>query len=152
MQELREIIKSIDTMMIGCEIDYEELEQQTIMSDFFDNYSNTRIVNSFLFNYSKIQDKIGAKLFRKVLYVEKEIDNDNLPMKDILNVLEKLQIIENVYEWDRVREIRNNLSHEYPYSVDERIENIELAMEGYEMLKKIYENIKKYCSLDEENK
>jgi len=139
-------------MMVGCEIDYAELKQQTIASGFFDNYKNTRIVNSFLFNYSKIQDKVGAKLFRKFLYVEKGIDNEALPMKDILNILEKLQIIENVYEWDRVREIRNNLSHEYPYSIDERVENIELAMEGYEKLKKIYENIKKYCNLSKENK
>ncbi|MCX6077369.1 MAG: hypothetical protein NTW78_10885 [Campylobacterales bacterium] len=152
MEELEEIIKAIDLMMVGCEIDYKELKEQPIASDFFDNYSNTRIVNSFLFNYSKIQDKIGAKLFRKVLYVQKEIDSETLPMKDVLNILEKLQIIESVYEWDRIREIRNNLSHEYPYCIDERIENIELAIEGYELLKKIYENIKKYCNLNRENK
>lgn len=145
MEELKEIFKIIDTMMIGCDIDYKELTTKSIDATFFDNYQNVRIINSFLFNYSKIQDKIGAKLFKKVLYVQKEVDSDNISMKDALNLLEKLEIIENSHTWDRLREIRNNLSHEYPYSIEERIENINLAIEGYEILKEIYSNLKDYC-------
>ena len=41
----------------------------------FDDYSNVRVVNSFLFDFLKIQDKIGTKLFKKILYVAKEIDH-----------------------------------------------------------------------------
>ena len=89
MNEKDEIFKIIDAMMDNCKIDYNELKSQNIDSGFFEEYQNIRIVNSFLFSYSKIQDKIGAKLFRKVLYELKEIDDENMPMKDILNILEK---------------------------------------------------------------
>jgi len=147
VEELKEIFKTIDIMMRGCNIDYEELKTKSIDTRFFDDYQNVRMVNSFLFNYSKIQDKIGAKLLKKVLYAQKEIDNENISMKDALNLLEKLGIIKNSHAWDRLREIRNNLSHEYPHCAEERIENISLAMEGYKILIEIYSNLKKYCEI-----
>ncbi|NWF66334.1 MAG: hypothetical protein HXX81_02585 [Campylobacterales bacterium] len=132
--------------MAGCDIDYLELKSKEIDEKFFEDYLNQRIVNSFLFNFSKIQDKIGAKLFKKVLYVQKEIDSENTNMRDVLNLLEKLEVIESATDWDRVREIRNILSHGYPFSLLERIENIHLAMDGYEIIKKIYLNLKSYIS------
>jgi uncharacterized protein YutE (UPF0331/DUF86 family) len=67
-------------------------------------------------------------------------------MIDVLNNLEKLNIIEKTDEWDRLREIRNNVTHEYPSDIDERIENIKLTLEGYSTLKKIYNNTKAYCT------
>jgi len=142
MNEKDEIFKIIDTMMDNCKIDYDELKSQNIDIGFFMEHKNTRVVNSFLFSYSKIQDKIGAKLFRKVLYELKEIDDENMPMKDILNLLEKLSILEKTSDWDRLREIRNNLAHEYPFDIEERIENLHLAIEGFELLQTIYKNIK----------
>lgn len=141
MNEKDEIFKIIDTMMDNCKIDYNELKSQNIDSGFFEEYQNIRIVNSFLFSYSKIQDKIGAKLFRKVLYELKEIDDENMPMKDILNLLEKLSILEKASDWDRLREIRNSLAHKYPFDIEVRIENIHLALEGFELLQTIYKNI-----------
>ena len=147
MGELKEIFRTIDIMMIGCDIDYDELKSKEIDEKYFEEYSNVRIVNSFLFNYSKIQDKIGSKLLKRVLFVQKELDSDDVPMRDILNILEKLRIVDSVLEWDRLREIRNNLSHEYPFSIQERVENINLALEGYLILKKIYFNLKGFCKI-----
>jgi uncharacterized protein with HEPN domain len=143
MNEIKEIFKIIDTMISYCEIDYNELKSQKIDDSFFKDYHNVRLVNSFLFSYSKIQDKIGSKLFRKVLYELKEIDDEDMPMRDILNLLEKLSILDKASDWDRLREIRNNLTHEYPFDIQERIENIFLAFEGFELLKTIYENLKR---------
>lgn len=51
-----------------------------------------------------------------------------MPMKDILNLLEKLSIPEKASDWDRLREIRNSLAHEFPFDIEERIENIHLAL------------------------
>ena len=139
---LDEIFKICDEMIKSCDIDYFELKEKEINSDFFKDYNNTRLVNSFLFNFSKLQDKIGAKLFRKVLYELKEIDQENLPMLDILHILEKLEILKDSRDWERLREIRNSLAYEYPFEIDERIENIKIALNGYEILKKIYQNLK----------
>ncbi|NKQ41625.1 MAG: hypothetical protein HF962_08670 [Sulfurovum sp.] len=137
------MFEHIDKMLVGCNIDYDALSSSQIDVHFFDTYDNTRIVNSFLFNFGKLQDKIGAKLFKQVLYELKEIDTFEQPMLDILHMLEKMKIIDSVLQWEKLREIRNILAHEYPFETEERLENITLAMEGFVMLKEVYEALKK---------
>jgi len=142
MNELKEIFNMCDVMFANADIDYNELIAKDISEEFFLDYNNTRVVNSFLFNFSKLQDKIGAKLFKKALYELKEIDSYSIAMIDVLNMLEKLEIVEDINHWDNLREIRNILAHEYPLDIDERVENIKLALDGYRELKKIYLKLK----------
>ena len=142
MNELKEIFNMCDVMFVNADIDYDELTSMDITEKFFEDYKNARIVNSFLFNFSKLQDKIGAKLFKKTLYELKEIDSFSIGMIDVLNLLEKLEIVEDATDWDNLREIRNILAHEYPLDIDERVENIQLALNGYQNLKKIYNRLK----------
>lgn len=144
MEELKNTIKAIDQLFVSCNIDYELLIDETIDSEWFKNYDNQRIVNSFLFNYIKIQDKIGAKLFKNLLFSLKELDDFSIPMIDVLHLLEKLNIINSVEEWDKLREIRNVITHEYPFDIEERIDNIELSLEGYNILLSLFNNIKTY--------
>jgi hypothetical protein len=145
MQILKEDFRTLDQLFESCDIDYKILKSQNIDEGFFSDYPNQRIVNSFLFNYIKIQDKTGSKLFKNVLFELREIDDYSIPMIDIINILEKLKIIKSSDEWDRLREIRNNITHEYPSDITERIENIHLALDGYASLSLIYSNIKSYC-------
>jgi len=142
-EELEDIFLMLDRLFINCDIDYNDLQIATIDVAFFEEYNSIRIINSFLFNYSKIQDKIGAKLFKKFLYVINETDTLDLPMIDVLNILEKLDILHKD-DWEKLRNIRNMLTHEYPYSIDERIENIQITLAGYENLKLIYSHIKNH--------
>ena len=135
---------AIDTMFKNAQIDYALLKEQKIDNHFFDDYNHTRIVNSFLFNFGKLQDKIGAKLFKQVFYDMKEIDSFSLSMLDVLNLLEKYEILQDIEQWERLREIRNILAHEYPFDINERIENIDLALEGFDVLQRIYRNLKTY--------
>lgn len=144
---LKPIFESLEGLFNSCEIDYTLLKDQALNEAWLKDYSNQRIVNSFLFNYIKIQDKLGASLFRKLLFSLREINNENLPMIDILNLLEKLEIIPSVEAWDRLREIRNVIAHEYPSEIEERLENIALALSGYEQIKLLYANLKQYAQL-----
>ncbi len=139
--KLKENIKICKQIFVNCDIDYKDLISKDIDETFFEKYQNTRIVNSFLFNFSKLQDKIGAKLFKDVLYELKEIDDVSMPMIDILNRLETLSILNVASDWDSLREIRNALSHEYPFDIIERVENINLALNGYVKLKKIFKKL-----------
>jgi hypothetical protein len=141
-EELEEIFMICDNMFENATVDFNELKLKKIQTDFFDDYTNVRLVNSFLFNFSKLQDKIDAKLFRKVLYELKEIDDINMPMIDVLNILEKLDILEDINKWDELREIRNSIAHEYPFDINERVENIKLAMVGFKILGGIYNRLK----------
>jgi len=146
-ETLEAMFLNIDTMMKNCFIDFNELEKSDINEHFFKVYNNTRIVNSFLFNFGKLQDKIGAKLFKQVLYELREIDEFSLSMIDVLHKLETLNIIENIEQWDKLREIRNILAHEYPFDIEERVENIALAMDGFIILEKIYMSLKEKVSI-----
>ncbi len=136
---------SIDQLFASCTIDFTLLQTANINQDWFNDYNNQRIVNSFLFNYIKIQDKIGAKLFRQVLLALKEIPDGTLPMLDILHLLEKLRIIDHSTQWDKLREIRNTIAHEYPSDIQERMDNISLALSGFQLLQSIYNNLKHYA-------
>ena len=142
MNELEGIFKACDAMFAAADTDYNDLASQTLDSHFFEDYQNVRILNSFLFNYAKLQDKIGARLVRKLLYALKEIDRLDIPMIDLLNTLEQLGFIEDVSQWDELREIRNVLAHEYPEAIQERLDNIHLAFRGYGLLKEIYARLK----------
>ena len=144
---LKPLFDSLDSLFKSCEIDYALLKEQSLSDAWLSNYSNQRIVNSFLFNYIKIQDKLGASLFRKLLFSLREINSENLPMIDILNLLEKLEIIPSVSVWDSLREIRNVIAHEYPTEIEERLENIALVLTGYEQIKLLYANLKDYAQL-----
>ncbi|MDP2071929.1 hypothetical protein [Methylotenera sp.] len=144
---LKPIFESLDGLFNSCDIDYSLLKEQVLNESWLKDYSNQRIVNSFLFNYIKIQDKLGASLFRKLLFSLREINNENLPMIDMLNLLEKLEIIPSILMWDKLREIRNAIAHEYPLEIEERLENIALALSGFNQLKDLYANIKQYAQL-----
>ena len=149
MRELKAAFDAIEMLLKSCDIDYDELKRSNIDESFLSDYSNQRIVNSFLFNFIKIQNKIGAKLFKKILFALKEIDDFSVPMKDVLHILEKLNIIREADDWERLREVRNALAHEYPMDISERIENIALALRGYEIIRDIYQDLKKYSIANE---
>lgn len=142
---LVDIFQSIDQLFKGCEMDFAILHQQEKTAAWFEDYANQRVVNSFLFNYIKIQDKLGAKLFRHLLIELREIDDPSTTMIDILNRLEKLRIIDDVKDWDRLREIRNSITHEYPQDIAERIDNIELALNGFVLMRNLYQKVKHFA-------
>lgn len=142
-ETLSHILASIKLMMQSADIDYALMTAQPIDQEWFSEYDHQRIVNSFLFNYIKIQDRVGGKLFRLVLQQWRELDSDSMTMLDVLNRLEKLKIIDSVETWDKLREIRNAIPHEYPEEVPTRIDNMRLALGGYLQIKQIIANIER---------
>ena len=66
--------------------------------------------DQIIYRFSKLQDCMGAKLFKSVLLYEGE--NVNKPFLDILNRLEVIDII-NVDEWFEIRDLRNEIAHDY---------------------------------------
>lgn len=109
---------------------------QTLTSD------EVRCLDQFIFRFSKLQDAMEAKLFRYILEHLNE-DISSLPMRDILNRLERYNIIPSVSEWIYVRELRNEIAHDYPIddqevvqAINELINKTDLPLEIYKELKK----------------
>jgi hypothetical protein len=141
VERLSRRFEALEALFGACDIDYEELQGLSRDESLFDSYERQRIVNSFLFNYMKIQDKLGSKLFRELLIELREIEDESVPMRDLLDRLERLRILGSVEEWNRLREVRNLIAHEYPLDIAERLENIEQALHSYPLLKDLFGRI-----------
>lgn len=80
-------------------------------------------IDQLVFRFTKLQDEIGNNTFRFLLeYLQEDIAGK--PFRDILNILERLQIIDSCDAWLTLRELRNDLTHEYPIMIEETIEKL----------------------------
>lgn len=101
-------------------------------------------IDQLIFRFSKLQDTLGEKIFPFILILSKE----NVKRKtfiDILNRLEELEVVDKD-KWLRLREIRNNIAHEYSFNLDEVVNSIELIYDVSDELIKIYEDILLFCN------
>lgn len=103
----------------------------------FEDIEKIKAIDSFIYRFSKIQDKMGDKLFPTVLRELQEYKS-GMALIDILNKLEKLELLKSSDEWIDYRKLRNTLTHEYTDNSDEVLEAINLSIKVYEEMKKIY--------------
>lgn len=113
-----------------------------------DNNSYKNIVESLqdlafsdqiIYRFSKLQDTIGGKLFKGLLLYQGE--NIDKPFLDILNQLEKIDIV-NVDEWFELRDLRNEIAHDYENNDYLAIDILNNIFESKKELKKILDSVK----------
>lgn len=99
-----------------------------------------KITSSFIdqlnFRFSKLQDTMGESIFKSILILSKE-NVKKMTFLDILNRLEELEVL-NKNEWLELREIRNEIAHEYSFNQDEVVDNINLIYQKTDILIDIY--------------
>lgn len=105
------------------------------------NTEQVRCMDQFIFRFSKLQDAIGAKIFRFTLELLDE-DVASLPMRDILNKLERYLIIPSADEWSYIRELRNEISHDYPLLETDVVTILNELFSKVEVLFGIYNKLK----------
>jgi len=71
------------------------------------------MMDMFITRFSKLQDLMGAKIFKAVLEYAGE-SADSMTLIDRLNTLEKFRVIDDARVWKDMRDMRNHLAHEYP--------------------------------------
>ncbi|MCL5030368.1 MAG: hypothetical protein M1480_15260 [Bacteroidetes bacterium] len=106
------------------------------------NLSNDEVehIDQFIFRFSKLQDAIGQKLFKSVLAALDE-DVVNKSAIDIFNRLEQLEIINDYDNWKELRDIRNDVAHEYEENENESAEKINLLLKKKVQLEKYLNDI-----------
>ena len=102
-------------------------------------------IDQFIFRFSKLQDAVGNKLFKAVLYFLGE-EVSNKPAMDIFNRLEQLEIIENYDNWKELRILRNELAHEYEEDAILAAEKINILLSKKDQLDKYLNDILTYLS------
>ncbi len=106
-------------------------------ADDFEDIEKIKTIDSFIYRFTKIQDKMGHKFFPAILMELEEYEN-NMALIDILHKLEKLELIKNSDDWIDYRKLRNNLTHEYPNNEDSICNAINMSIEVYESMKSNY--------------
>jgi hypothetical protein len=100
-------------------------------------------IDQFLFRFSKLQDAMGQKLFRYILlYLQEDIENK--PFIDILNLMEKINLIDSAFEWKLLRDDRNELAHNYEDNPEEMSIILNRLYNKKEVLERIYLKIKNF--------
>ena len=100
-------------------------------------------VDQLIFRFSKLQDTMGENIFPSILKLSKE-DPKRKTFIDILNRLEELGIISKD-EWLRLREIRNEIAHEYSFNTDEVAESIVNIYNESDKLIAVYNKVYTFC-------
>ncbi len=80
------------------------------------------LVDAFIYSIAKLQELLGKLLrffLRKVGY-----NVDAMYPIDIINLAEKLGIVDSSKEWFELRELRNAVNHDYSLLEEELVETI----------------------------
>lgn len=111
--------------------------------EHFKEFSEEQIehVDQLIYRFSKMQDSLGMRLI-PAIYSWLEEDAKPKPFIDVLNRLEKLSVIDSVEKWQYFRNLRNNLAHDYPESIAQTVETLNLLHKEINDFLNIYKQLK----------
>jgi hypothetical protein len=95
------------------------------------------ILDAYLKRFASIQDFLGAKIFSLLLDVA---GINNTKMSEVLSNIEKENIIDSLENWIELREVRNELEHDYPDQLQEALNNLKFCINSLEQLERYYLN------------
>ena len=99
------------------------------------------ILDAYLKIFTAIQDFLGAKIFSLLLDIA---GINNSKMSEVLSYVEREGIIESLEEWIEIREIRNELEHDYPEELKEALMDLKYCIDHFETLETYYLNSQKF--------
>jgi len=102
-------------------------------------------LDQFLFRFAKLQDAMGARLFPAVDWLISG-KTESRPFIDILTSLEKYHVVGSAAAWQEFRELRNNLSHEYPDNVEESAVTLNMLFDRWPSFRGIYSQIRDFAA------
>ncbi len=95
------------------------------------------ILDAYLKRFASIQDFLDAKIFSLLLDIA---GINNTKMSEVLSNIEKENIIDSLENWIELREIRNELEHDYPEELQEALDDLKYCIDSFEKLESYYLN------------
>ncbi len=137
---LKVLNESIDILK-GIKKELIEKYGKVDISNFEDiKFLDIKTLDALAYRFGKVQLLLGEKVFKEIL--EKlGYDLNDKSYIDILQYLEKEGIIESIYQWKKLREIRNSLSHEYPEEIEFVVGALNEMLNNIETFEKIVKKI-----------
>lgn len=131
MLALQQAVTTCETHMEALTDALDDLKSRHLVAGDLEKLSreDRRLLDQFAYRYTRLQDDMGARLIPAILRSLGE-DVSNMPVIDRLNRLEQLGWLPSADEWVELRRIRNEFTHEYPETPEERLERLQLAAES----------------------
>ncbi len=141
---IEEIIQKVNLHKNRAKMALVEIKAwESLDCEMFEDFEKIKTVDTFIYRFIKLQDLMGEKLF-KIFLDEIGEYKDTMSLLDMLDKLEKFEIIEDAYAWMEYRKLRNKLTHEYPNNEQDIVDGIYLAMEVFDKIEAILNQIVEY--------
>lgn len=127
---LKEYKKLIDELLVEKNI-YNQFTFNTLKPQ------QKAILDAYLKRFSSVQDFLGAKIFPLLLEVAGIYSGK---MSEVLNYIEKEEIIDSLDNWIELREVRNELEHDYPEELEDALDDLKFCIDNFEKIEKYYLN------------
>ncbi len=95
------------------------------------------ILDAYLKRFSSLQDYLGAKIFPLLLEIA---GIGSSRMSEILYEIERERIIDSLENWIELREVRNELEHDYPEELKEALKDLKFCIDSFEKIESYYLN------------
>jgi hypothetical protein len=95
------------------------------------------VLDAYLKRFASLQDFLGAKIFPLLLEVA---GISASKMSEVLSLIEKEEIIDSIESWIELREVRNELEHDYPEELKDALHDLKYCIDNFITLEKYYQN------------
>ena len=100
------------------------------------------ILDAYLKRFSSVQDFLGAKIFSPLLDIA---GINSGKMSEVLYIIEKEGIIDSLDHWIELREVRNELEHDYPDNLEAALQDLKFCINSFASLESYYVNALKFA-------
>lgn len=149
----RELKNKLEETLGICEIHHQRMmfaynnvkKQFPLTETGFGSISGMELAlfDQLIYRFSKLQDSMGTRLFKQLLEALEE-DVAGLPFIDILHKLEQIKLLDDAKDWIRLRQIRNIVTHEYPFFKEMQIEELNLLPIEVQKLSDIWKKLHEF--------
>jgi uncharacterized protein YutE (UPF0331/DUF86 family) len=140
---LNESLETSKLHLKRAKFSYKQLQKINLDSELFNDEDKIQKVDSFIFRFLKLQDFMGQKLFKQLLKTTDDYQ-ETMSMIDVLDKLEKMELVPSSDRWKDYREVRNQLTHEYPDNKEDVVSGIKKAMEYFPEIESIVAKMENY--------
>ena len=122
------------------------LEEKNIYNiDLFEKLGprDRAVLDAYLKRFASVQDFLGAKIFPLLVDISGVTANK---MTETLFIMEREEIIDSLESWIELREVRNELEHDYPEELTEALKDLKYCIDHFNTMESYYNNSKTFAN------
>ena len=100
------------------------------------------VFDAYIKRFASIQDFLGAKIFPMLVEIS---GIGSVKMTEVLYLMEREEVIDSIDHWIQLREVRNELEHDYPDELAEALEDLRFCIDQFEEVEGYYHRAKAFA-------